>query len=90
MARKRKVNPELTDEDNPEWTREDFRRARPGAEVLPASLVRKVRGKQKSPTKELISIRLSQDVLGRFRESGPGWQSKLDEALRQWLKRHPV
>jgi uncharacterized protein (DUF4415 family) len=90
MVRKRKVNPELIDQDNPEWTREDFARARPGAEVLPAEFVRKVRGPQKAPTKERITIRLSRDVLGRFRESGPGWQSKVDAALRQWLKRHSV
>lgn len=89
MARKKRVNSELIDEDSPEWTDEDFARARPLREALPG-LMRKVRGKQKAPTKELISIRLSQDVLGRFRASGPGWQSKVDDALRSWLKRHSV
>ncbi len=49
---------------------------------------RKGRGAQKSPTKELISIRLSPDVLTRFRASGTGWQGRVDAALRQWLKRH--
>jgi uncharacterized protein (DUF4415 family) len=34
MAAKRKVNPELIDDENPEWTAADFARARPGAEVL--------------------------------------------------------
>lgn len=89
-GRRRKVNPELIDEDNPEWTRDDFARAKPGAEVLPAAFVRKVRGRQKSPTKERITIRLSRDVLAPFRESGPGWQTKMDDALRQWLKQHTV
>lgn len=90
MARKRKVNPELIDEDSPEWTEEDFARARPGAEVLPPAFLRKVRGKQKSPTKERITIRLSRDVVNQFRGSGPGWQTKVDDALRQWLRRHSV
>lgn len=44
MALKRKVNPERVDADNPEWTRADFARARPAAETLPRSLLRKVRG----------------------------------------------
>jgi uncharacterized protein (DUF4415 family) len=88
MARKRKVNPEKLDADNPEWTREDFARARPASEVLSRSLLRKVRGPQKTPTKERITIRLSRDVLGRFRASGPGWQGKVDTVLRDWLKRH--
>jgi hypothetical protein len=32
---KRKPDPELIDQENPEWTDEDFRRARPAAAVLP-------------------------------------------------------
>lgn len=50
--------------------------------------MRKVRGAQKAPTKERITIRLSRDVLGQFRKSGPGWQGRLDQALRAWLKWH--
>jgi uncharacterized protein (DUF4415 family) len=85
---KRKVNPELIDKDNPEWTAADFARARPGSEVLPASLLKKLRGAQKTPTKERITIRLSHDVVSRFRASGTGWQRRVDAALREWLKRH--
>lgn len=88
MGGKRKVKPELIDDDNPEWTAEDFARARAGREVLPAAAVRQLRGPQKAPTKELISIRLSRDVLSRFRDSGDGWQARVDKALRDWLKRH--
>jgi uncharacterized protein (DUF4415 family) len=88
MVRKRKVNPERLDADNPEWSARDFVRARPAAEVLPAALIKKVRGAQKTPTKERITIRLSRDVVSRFRESGEGWQRRVDQALRDWLKRH--
>lgn len=31
---KKKPNPELIDDENPEWTEEDFKRARPAREVL--------------------------------------------------------
>ena len=87
MAAKRK-NPSRADGDNPEWTAEDFARAAPAVEVLPASLMRKVRGKQRTATKQSVTIRLSPDVVSKFRDSGKGWQSRMDNALREWLKRH--
>jgi uncharacterized protein (DUF4415 family) len=61
-----------------------------GASALPESLQRKlgVRGPQKAPTKERITIRLSRDVVERFRATGDGWQARVDEALQDWLKRH--
>ncbi len=61
-----------------------------GASALPESLQRKlgVRGPQKAPTKERITIRLSRDVVERFRAMGDGWQARVDEALQDWLKRH--
>lgn len=39
-------------------------------------------------TKERITIRLSPDVVGRFRATGAGWQTRMDAALRDWLKEH--
>jgi uncharacterized protein (DUF4415 family) len=41
---------------------------------------------QKAPTKEQISIRLSPEVLEGFRAFGNGWQTKIDAALKEWLK----
>ncbi len=88
---KSRPNPEMIDDDNPEWTAEDFKRAIPFA-ALPAEEQEKLRslsrhrGPQKAPTKELISIRLSQDVVSRLRASGRGWQARVDEHLREWLK----
>jgi uncharacterized protein (DUF4415 family) len=78
------------DGDVRELTAEDMAKFRPAAKVLPASLKMKlgVRGAQKKPTKERITIRLSQDVVAQFRESGDGWQTRVDAALRQWLKSH--
>ncbi|GLK92368.1 hypothetical protein GCM10008164_01040 [Achromobacter xylosoxidans] len=46
-------------------------------------------GRPKSEiTKERITIRLSPDVLERFRATGTGWQTRVDAALRDWLKTH--
>lgn len=60
------------------------------SDALPTSLRRKVgvRGPQKAPTKERITIRLSRDVVQRFRETGDGWQNRVDAALQDWLRKH--
>ncbi|MBL8414406.1 MAG: BrnA antitoxin family protein [Propionivibrio sp.] len=73
-----------------ELTAEDMVKFKPTAEVLPLSLRKKlaVRGPQKTPTKERITIRLSREVVEQFRESGEGWQTRVDAALREWLKNH--
>lgn len=81
----------LTDADGEvrELRDEDFARAKRFDE-LPSALqgkLRRGRGPQKTPTKELISLRVSRDVLGRFRETGEGWQTRMDEALREWIER---
>lgn len=39
-------------------------------------------------TKERITIRLSRDVVETFRASGDGWQTRVDTALKDWLKTH--
>ncbi|MGO4337850.1 BrnA antitoxin family protein [Labrys sp. KB_33_2] len=78
--------------DNPNWTEEDFARAKIATEVLPPAVVealakrrRGQRGPQKAPTKALVSLRLDQDIIDRFKAEGPGWQSRINEALRKSL-----
>jgi uncharacterized protein (DUF4415 family) len=51
-------------------------------------LVRRGRPRSDHP-KVPISIRLSEDVLARFKAGGPGWQSRIDAALKEWLAQHP-
>ncbi|MBV9430294.1 MAG: BrnA antitoxin family protein [Hyphomicrobiales bacterium] len=34
-------------------------------------------------TKELVSLRIDRDVLEFFQESGPGWQNRINDALRK-------
>jgi uncharacterized protein (DUF4415 family) len=71
--------------DNPEWTRKDFAKARPFSEALPdlAASIRKGRGPNKAPTKKLVSLRLSGQVLEAYKAKGLGWQSRIDEDLRR-------
>jgi uncharacterized protein (DUF4415 family) len=75
--------------DSPELTKADFASARPFSEVFPdlAASIRKGRGPNKSPTKKLVSLRLSREVVEHFKSTGSGWQSRIDETLRKALKR---
>ena len=45
------------------------------------------RGPQRAPTKKLVSLRLSPEVVEHFKASGPGWQTRIDDALRQSIKK---
>ena len=78
----------LSDPDNPPLTAEDFAKAKPFKEVFPEMYAklqaRKKAGRPKIETpKQAISIRLDQDVLEKFRNTGPGWQTRINEALRR-------
>jgi uncharacterized protein (DUF4415 family) len=91
MPKAARQNRQKTEADNPEWSNHDFERAVPFAELpeqLRSSLKR--RGRQRAPTKELISIRLSRDVVEQLRASGQGWQSRVDEHLRSWMQKQRV
>ena len=41
------------------------------------------RGRPKGSTKRLVSLRLDEAVLEKFRAEGPGWQSRINEALKK-------
>jgi uncharacterized protein (DUF4415 family) len=45
------------------------------------------RGPQIGPTKQLVSVRYSPEVLEFFRASGAGWQSRMDEVLKVWVSK---
>jgi uncharacterized protein (DUF4415 family) len=68
-------------DDAPEWTLETFERA----DLYEGDrLVRRGRPPSASP-KVAISIRLSADVVARFKATGAGWQTRMDAALAEWL-----
>jgi len=47
--------------------------------------VRRGRGPNKKPTKEQVAIRLDRASVVAFRASGRGWQTRLNDALEEWL-----
>jgi uncharacterized protein (DUF4415 family) len=73
------------DPDNPEWTAEDFRDARPFKEAFPELYEswKRARGPQKAPTKQLVSLRLDREVIAHFKAKGAGWQTRINKALRE-------
>jgi uncharacterized protein (DUF4415 family) len=45
------------------------------------------RGPQKAPTKKLVSLRLSPEVIDHFKAAGPGWQTRIDGALLDSIRK---
>ena len=83
------------DPDNYESTDEELAQAKPMAEALPelhaalmAEIAKRKAGRPKAAvTKQTIAIRLDPDVLEAFKATGPGWQTRLNQALREWIER---
>ena len=57
-----------------------------GGVVATLAELRRARGKNKNPTKEQVAIRLDPDVLAAFRAQGPGWQTRMNTVLKEWLE----
>jgi len=52
-------------------------------------MLRPRRGRPRSATpKEHVNIRLDADVVQAFKSTGKGWQTRLNDALRDWLSTH--
>ena len=51
---------------------------------------RRQRGRPAGSDKESTTIRFDRDVLEAFRAGGPGWQTRMNAALREWLQSHPA
>jgi uncharacterized protein (DUF4415 family) len=81
-----------TDGEVRELTATDLRHFKPTDQVLPPELLKvmgiKPRGPQKAPTKQATTIRLSPDVMAAFKATGAGWQTRIDAALKDWLRTH--
>ncbi|MEO6322553.1 MAG: BrnA antitoxin family protein [Polaromonas sp.] len=41
-----------------------------------------------SGTKTQVTLRLDVEVVEKFRATGDGWQTRINEALKSWVKRH--
>lgn len=41
-----------------------------------------------SGTKTQVTLRLDVEVVEKFRATGDGWQTRINDALKSWVKRH--
>lgn len=77
----------VSDSDAQPLTDEQWARMRPAYQVHPefvAKWLRRKRGRPPVETpKKQVTLRLDQDVIEHFRSGGPGWQSRINEALRK-------
>ncbi len=75
-----------SDPDAPEATDEQLAQAKPFDEAFPAladAMRKNVGGRPKSVNpKVAVSLRLDQEVVARFKAAGPGWQTRMNDALR--------
>ena len=90
--------PGRPDEDNPEWTVEDIAKARPAADVLPEligdkaaqELLRRGRGRPRKDARKVNqTIRIDPDVLEAYRQEGKGWQTRINQVLRENMPKQP-
>jgi uncharacterized protein (DUF4415 family) len=80
-------------EENPEWTREDIRTARPALDAIAESFgapaaeaIRRRPGRPAKPDRKVNqTLRLDPDVLEAYRRQGPGWQAQMNAVLRRHM-----
>jgi uncharacterized protein (DUF4415 family) len=86
-----KLNPELVDNVNPEWTARDFAKAKPASSVLGqifspavAREMLKPRGRPRvAEPRGRINMRVDPNVLNALRSSGRGWQTRVHAVLSE-------
>ena len=84
-------------DDAPELTEEFFLKAVPMIGGKPASIdaadtafaaaLKRGRPKVESP-KQALTVRYDTDVIEAFKATGKGWQTRMNAALKDWLKTH--
>jgi uncharacterized protein (DUF4415 family) len=73
------------DPDNPELTPEQLSRMRPFRELQ----AERRRGRPRSAVhKKPVTVRLDAEIVQFFQASGPGWQTRMNAALVEYVKRH--
>jgi uncharacterized protein (DUF4415 family) len=67
-------------------TRADFEHAKPLADAFPAlAAYGRTRARKGEPVKQSVNIRLSPEVMTFFKSKGPGWQTRIDRALKAFV-----
>jgi uncharacterized protein (DUF4415 family) len=95
MSKKPKFDPAIHD-DNPEWTAEDFAKARPIEELLSPDQLAIFKANTKGGRPRIenpkvpVKLRLDSVVLEALRATGPGWQTRINDMLKSKISRGKV
>jgi len=54
--------------------------------LLRTEIEKRHRGRPRASTKVTTTVRFDPEVVAAFRGAGPGWQSRMNQALKEWLK----
>lgn len=88
MSEKSTISTGLDRDDPPRFTREMAER---GRHMIGDQVIRETRPRgrppmAKSELKEKVTLRFSPEVLSYFRAQGVGWQTQIDQLLRQHVR----
>ena len=84
-------NTPLDNDEAPELTEEDFKKMRPASELHPGLVEasKRARGRpKKNACKEPITIRLDPKIVQHFKDQGDGWQTKINDVLKEYVEEH--
>ena len=58
--------------------------------ALAEKRMRGQRGPQQTLTKQLVSVRYSPEVIHYFKSTGAGWQTRMNDALLEWVNKRSM
>lgn len=87
MASDKKADPFMVDEDTAPLTEDEIKKLRPAAALFKEkkrALPERRRGRPEAENlKQQVNIRLDADLLSRLRSRGKGWQTEVNQKLRE-------
>ena len=93
MEKKNTERASRPDDENPEWTRDEIRAARPALDMIAevfgtnaADTLKRGRGRPQKPDRKINqTLRLDADVVEAYRRVGRGWQVRINDVLRRHM-----
>ena len=93
MEKKTAERASRPDDENPEWTPEEIRNARPALDLIAevfganaAETLKRSRGRPQKPDRKINqTLRLDADVVEAYRRAGKGWQVRINAVLRKHM-----
>jgi uncharacterized protein (DUF4415 family) len=88
---KPKPDPELIDDENPEWSDQDFARAVPFSRLPPAlqatfrSTPHIVIEERAGTGPKFVAVPIAEDIVAMFQATGDGWEQRMNDVLKEWI-----